>query len=401
MTKVLWFSLCPPYKELKHAGGQALYKHVISFLKHRGIEVKMVALCKKDEYQFVRDLGANFSIEQIPDEAGNLSIIDYESRWNPWNRFGGYLSNSRYFKLERCVKVLNQQGYSPDVIILNWTEMLALNTMLKKIYPEAKYIAIEEDVAFVKRKRRMQNSSNKVARLFHRLRYNTCLQKEHDWIEKMDRVAVYSDKDEERLKEIGISEDKIFVFSPVFADKSHLLWRKKNKDIIFWGAMSRKENSDSAIWFIRNVMPLLRGQDCRFVVVGANPPAELQNMATDDIIITGFVENPDRYFEESMCMVVPLVIGAGIKIKVLEGLSSGIPIVSNDIGTEGISVKDKIDYLHAETAEEFAEAIKQISNNFELAKSLSKSAKAMIKNNYNEEKSTEEFINLCEELANG
>ena len=49
--KILWLSLCPPYKEVKHAGGQALYKHVLSFLEHKEVEIKMVSLCKKEEYE--------------------------------------------------------------------------------------------------------------------------------------------------------------------------------------------------------------------------------------------------------------------------------------------------------------------------------------------------------------
>lgn len=54
--KILWLSLCPPYKDVKHAGGQALYKHVLSFLEHKEIEVKIVSLCKKEEYEYVRPI---------------------------------------------------------------------------------------------------------------------------------------------------------------------------------------------------------------------------------------------------------------------------------------------------------------------------------------------------------
>ncbi len=45
--KILWLSLCPPYKEVKHAGGQALYKHALSFLEHKEVEIKMVSVCKR------------------------------------------------------------------------------------------------------------------------------------------------------------------------------------------------------------------------------------------------------------------------------------------------------------------------------------------------------------------
>lgn len=396
--KILWFSLCPPYKEIKHAGGQALYNHVQAFLTHEDIEVKMISLCKKEEYEYVQSMGSNFSIELIPDEAGKLSILDYESRWNPWHKFGGYLSNSRWLKLRGKIKKLKENGYIPDLIILNWTEMLALSGLLRKVYPNAKYIAIEEDVAFVKRRRRWKSSSNNIAKFFHCIRFKTCVKKEKVWLDTMNLIAVYSNKDKDRLESIGIDGNKVFVFSPVFADKSNLAWNRKNNDIIFWGAMSRKENSDSALWFIRNVMPLLDNWKCRFVIVGANPPEELMKEKSDRVIVTGFVDNPNQYFEDSMCMVVPLVIGAGIKIKVLEGLSSGIPIISNEIGIEGIAAQNGREYLHAETDMEFAEAIKKISEDKELSKLLSKNAKKLIIANYNEQKSTEQFIKLCKEL---
>lgn len=395
---ILWFSLCPPYKEVKHAGGQALYKHVSAFLKHEDIEVKMVSLCKKEEYKYVEQICNNFSIELIKDEKSKFSFLDYESRWNPWHKYGGYLSNSRWIKIRNMINRIKNDGYKPDLIILNWTEMLTLSNYLHVLYPDAKYVAIEEDVAFVKRKRRLKNSTNYFAKCFHKIRFKTCLEKEKSWLESVDYIAVYSNKDKERLREIGIDTKKIFVFSPVFSDKSNLVWKRNNNDIIFWGAMSRKENSDSALWFIRNVMPLLTDINCRFVVVGANPPKELNSKLYDNVVVTGFVDTPDKYFEESMCMVVPLVIGAGIKIKVLEGLSSGIPVISNGIGIEGINIQNRKEYIYAETAVEFADAIKSIYKDKDLAYKLSQNAKKMILANYNEQKSTEKFITLCKEL---
>ena len=117
------------------------------------------------------------------------------------------------------------------------------------------------------------------------------------------------------------------------------------------------------------------------------------------MIVTGFVDSPNQFFEDSMCMVVPLVIGAGIKIKVLEGLSSGIPVISNEIGIEGIAAQNGNQYLHAETAVEFAEAIKKINLDKGLSEQLSENAKKMIATNYNEQRSTEQFIALCKELV--
>ena len=82
--------------------------------------------------------------------------------------------------------------------------------------------------------------------------------------------------------------------------------------------MSRPENYLSAIWFIDNVMPLLKSDNYRFVILGSRPPEELKKRECTKIVITGFVESIVPYFEKSMCMVAPLVLGAGIKVKIIE-----------------------------------------------------------------------------------
>ena len=121
--------------------------------------------------------------------------------------------------------------------------------------------------------------------------------------------------------------------------------------------MSRPENYLSAIWFIENVMPLLADLDIRFVVLGSNPPEELARFESERVHITGFVQSVEPFFEQSMCLVAPLVLGAGIKVKVIEALSSGIPVLTNKIGIEGIPAENRKHYLHCETPEEYSDYI--------------------------------------------
>lgn len=74
--------------------------------------------------------------------------------------------------------------------------------------------------------------------------------------------------------------------------------------------MSRPENYLSALWFINNVMPLLNDLNIRFIVLGSKPSDELKNIKSDKVIITGFVDNIEPYFESAMCLVAPLVLGS-------------------------------------------------------------------------------------------
>jgi hypothetical protein len=108
--------------------------------------------------------------------------------------------------------------------------------------------------------------------------------------------------------------------------------------LLFWGAMARKENSYSAIDFITKRFPALKSKypDAKIYVVGSDPPDALSALSSDAVVVTGFVDDPTIYFEKAALGVAPLTTGAGIKIKVLEMLYAGIPVVSTPIGAEGV-----------------------------------------------------------------
>ena len=72
----------------------------------------------------------------------------------------------------------------------------------------------------------------------------------------------------------------------------------------------------------------------------------------DVITVTGFVKEISKYFEQSLCLVAPLVLGAGIKIKVLEAMSAGLPVLTNQIGIEGIPAQNGIHYYYCERPQE-------------------------------------------------
>ena len=141
---------------------------------------------------------------------------------------------------------------------------------------------------------------------------------------------------------------------------TYLKRNSNNRDILFFGAMSRKENYLSAKWFVENVLPRLSDLDIRFVILGGNPPDFIKEYESQRVHITGFVDSIDSYFSDSLCFVAPLLLGAGIKIKVLEALSSGIPVLTNDIGIEGIPAQDGREFYRCLSAEDYEHRIRQI-----------------------------------------
>ncbi len=113
--------------------------------------------------------------------------------------------------------------------------------------------------------------------------------------------------------------------------------------ILHLGTMFWPPNVAGVLWFAREVLPLIWQQapEARFVVVGKNPPAEVQALAADPRVeVTGYVADPLPYLQAADVFVVPLHSGGGMRVKILDAWLWGLPIVSTPIGAEGIELRD-------------------------------------------------------------
>ena len=126
--------------------------------------------------------------------------------------------------------------------------------------------------------------------------------------------------------------------------------------------MGREENAVAAMSLVRLGEKLEdAGYPVNIYIVGNNPPLELRQMEGDTVHITGFVEDVDEYVLKSGIAVFPLTLGAGIKLKVLRSIALGTPVVTTDIGAEGIDEEGSV-LLLAKTESEFVQAIVDVIN---------------------------------------
>lgn len=385
--RILFISMCLPFDKAFHAGGKTFNYYINSFANDPDNEVALIAKVLPDEEKYVDTVNKN--IRLYPVSAPKFGLRKYysylkslNSKLNPIYKYGNTLTRDIYDQIEEIMKKLKVDGYVPDVIILEWTPMLLFVERVKKYFPHAKVVASEHDVTFLGKKRKYESTKGMIRKELNYVRYSNIKKRELAAIHQCDLVVTHNKKDQNLLIANGVPKEKLGVIAPYYDSFPSTKRTPQKGNVIYYGAMNRIENSSSALWFIENVMPKIKDETIIFTVIGNKPPQELVNKQSEKIVVTGFVDNPAPYFENAMCLVAPLLLGAGVKVKIIEALSSGVPVVTNDIGIEGIDAKDGIEYIHATKPEEYAETIgKMISGEID-TNTISNNAVDLIKKCY-------------------
>lgn len=396
MLKLLYISASIPYDTIRHAGGQTLNFYVKNFLKYDEIETRMIGLCKESEKKYFDKEKIGLKCYPITTR-GTLFTNIKRVVWDLWGRiFLQDKDNLSYYlkvQIEKRLKKLKKEEYEPDIIIFEWTAIVLQIDNVKKFYPEAKCIASEHDVSFLGLERKFLkapiNKKGKAKKAYEKMK-----QDEIHALGKFDVVMPHNIKDANLLITNGISPEKIFILTPYYHDMSNLERKEINHDVLFWGAMGRPENYEAAIWFINNVMPLLSDTDVRFLVAGNNPPKVLKSMSSDKVVVTGFIEDETSLFAHSLCFVAPFLTGAGIKVKIIEALSAGIPILTNDIGIEGIPCIDGENFFRCLTPEEYARVIRLLIRYPKMNYSFIDKERDVVKNNFDLDKACQEYVSM-------
>lgn len=157
------------------------------------------------------------------------------------------------------------------------------------------------------------------------------------------------------------------------------------KDILYVGGFGHPPNVDAVLWFAREVFPriLERYPDIRWHVVGGNPPLEVQQLASEHILIEGFLpdESLEKLYRECRMSVVPLRFGAGVKGKVVEAAYYQIPLLTTSIGAEGLSREEGFMKVE-DTAEGFADVLCSLYEDYLALREMSDNGIRFIRNHF-------------------
>ncbi len=169
--------------------------------------------------------------------------------------------------------------------------------------------------------------------------------------------------------------------------------------LIFTGPFGYFANHDAMVWFLSEIYPRIQVQlpDVQLTITGDH--AELPLPPATNLTLTGFVEDVRPLIAGSECSLVPLRHGGGTRLKILEAMALGTPVVCTSKGAEGLEAKHGIHLLIADTPEEFAWAVIRILREPELRRSLSGNGLRLVRSNYDWAGVMPRFLDLVDQTA--
>jgi polysaccharide biosynthesis protein PslH len=156
--------------------------------------------------------------------------------------------------------------------------------------------------------------------------------------------------------------------------------------LIYTGGMNMFANKDAVMYFLADVWPLIRqsAPETTFYAVGQDPPKELLLVAQQDpnVVVTGFVDDVRPFVREAAVYVVPLRVGGGTRLKVLDAMAMGKALVSTSIGCEGIDARPDEHLVTADSPDAFAAATLGLLANPERRRALGRAARGLVERRY-------------------
>ena len=247
-----------------------------------------------------------------------------------------------YHHLIRTAQYLSEEGKTSRLNVIDFTDAVSL--YLSRMVEQEKNMIKK---LFIKSELKRINKYEKVA-------------------ENFDGLFICSEIDKKYLIEKGIKQDIQILNNGVdtgyFSDgKSEF----DNKRIIFTGNMPYYANSDAAIYFVNEIFPIILKKDNRikFYIVGQQPPMRIKNLASKNIIVTGFVKDIKVEYLKSAVNIAPMRFGAGTLNKVIESIALGVPVVATPIAVAGLPKELGKFVQIANTPKEFANKVVEVIEN--------------------------------------
>ena len=286
-------------------------------------------------------------------------------------------ADGNFLKIIPLLKAVKSNDY--DIIVFEHLETLVTWKKLKQYFPRARFVFDAHNVDhLLLSKKETAERLDKIKKL------------EKSLFTMFDHILVCSTVDAAIFS--ALNENKIPVtVVPNGIDISRNRYqapdRSKLPQLIFCGSLDYDPNIEGLTWFLESVWPLIvrNHRGLKLIVVGKGlPPAVLAKLLENDssIDFVGEVEDVIPYYRKASVAIVPLLHGSGTRLKILEAMSLGVPVISTSHGAGGIDYTIGKNILIADTGNEFYEGVGKLLNHPPEVSELSREGRKLAEERY-------------------
>jgi glycosyltransferase involved in cell wall biosynthesis len=287
-------------------------------------------------------------------------------------------------------QLLQQQAF--DLIQIENLEMAVYLPVIREVQPDTPIVYDAHNAEYALQRRIYESDRSSTARLhvalYSYIQSQRLRRFERQVCQDVNYVVAVSDTDADLLRALDIRTPVAVVPNGI----STRLYRPADEPIdlgdaalVFTGKMDFRPNVDAALWFAEEILPLVRQDvpNAHFYVVGQSPHPRLDVLrGQPGITLTGLVPDIVPYLHAASVFVVPLRMGSGTRLKVLEAMAAARPIISTQVGVQGLNVTDGQEVILADTSREFAQAVVELQKNRERAAAMGRRAEEFVRQYY-------------------
>jgi glycosyltransferase involved in cell wall biosynthesis len=232
-------------------------------------------------------------------------------------------------------------------------------------------IFVSHDICTVSFRRRLSEITNWKTYFVHFVRYLEIYYYEKYYLHQFKKIVTMSTTDQRKFKTLFNIKNSLCVPTGIesiaFLDK---ILPSSQLKICLFGSFNHPPNRFAFSYFLKNIAPLLNDQkiDYKLILVGSNSASDVLAITsqyppqiTTKIINLGFVKKTIDVFNQIDCLFAPIFSGSGTRVKIIESLSYGVPVISSPIGAEGIEINNPLLTI-AYTPQEYVNATKKLSS---------------------------------------
>lgn len=396
--KILQLCNKPPLPAVD--GGCIAMNNITQGLLNSGHEVRILTI-ETVKHPMLR--------EQMPAEYLEKTAIDsvfIDTSLNLIDAFSALVTSdsynvSRFFSPDfdrKLIAILSREKF--DIIHLESLFMTPYLSTIRR-YSKAPVVLRSHNLEYIIWERMAEVSKNRAKKAYLNLLSRQLKKYETSVINKVDGIAAISNEDAKKY--LSLKCFKPIVNIPFGINVENYVAKplpEGEVSLFHIGAMDWTPNIEGIQWFLENVWPLVleKTPEIKLYLAGRKMPEDLQLTAPKNVVVVGEVESAREFIGEHSVMVVPLLTAGGMRVKIIESMAIGRPVISTRIGAEGIDCRKEVHYLAANSPEEFAEAIHKVYTHKELTAQMGKEARKLVEDKYDNKLLTRDLLNFYQSL---